>query len=100
MAVDTLLLELGAEELPPTALDALSDAFWALWALISAEVAASAINAIDDCVACCEAASISLCAVSNDKLNCFALCNQAASCLSMTSDVFCSSAAVCLSTSP
>jgi len=27
MAVDTLLLELGAEELPPTALDALSDAF-------------------------------------------------------------------------
>nr|WP_289099116.1 glycine--tRNA ligase subunit beta [uncultured Halomonas sp.] len=27
MAVDTLLLELGTEELPPTALDALSDAF-------------------------------------------------------------------------
>ncbi|UYF99979.1 glycine--tRNA ligase subunit beta [Halomonas sp. GD1P12] len=27
MAADTLLLELGAEELPPTALDALSDAF-------------------------------------------------------------------------
>ncbi|MDR5898911.1 glycine--tRNA ligase subunit beta [Halomonas vilamensis] len=27
MAVDTLLLELGAEELPPTALDTLSDAF-------------------------------------------------------------------------
>ncbi len=27
MAVNTLLLELGAEELPPTALDALSDAF-------------------------------------------------------------------------
>lgn len=27
MAVDTLLLEIGAEELPPTALDALSDAF-------------------------------------------------------------------------
>jgi len=27
MAVDTLLLELGAEELPPKALDALSDAF-------------------------------------------------------------------------
>ncbi|BBI58711.1 hypothetical protein HSBAA_00170 [Vreelandella sulfidaeris] len=27
MAVNTLLLELGAEELPPSALDALSDAF-------------------------------------------------------------------------
>ena len=27
MAVDTLILELGAEELPPTALDTLSDAF-------------------------------------------------------------------------
>ena len=40
--------------------DALSDAFWARCALISADVAASAIRAIDLSVACYEAASIAL----------------------------------------
>ncbi|RUR31088.1 glycine--tRNA ligase subunit beta [Vreelandella nanhaiensis] len=47
MAVDTLLLELGAEELPPTALDALSDAFAAgiEKGLLEAEISFQSVTA-------------------------------------------------------